>query len=91
MSEKSKTTYRDRCCNPFGKPNHKKTDSLRKPSNEMVKIFNIQSDEVLCSTCRKELTEKIQDNVYQNLKCKLNNWILLTQIYNALVIIYFHL
>lgn len=50
----SSVKFRDRCCNPFGKEIHLKTQSLRRVSGNLLsKYQHLKSDDLVCSSCRK--------------------------------------
>lgn len=49
-------SFQDRCCNPFEKPKHKKSGSLRRvTSTQMQVLQNLDKTSMLCVTCRQDI------------------------------------
>lgn len=53
-------TFRDRCCNPFGLTNHKKTKNLRKITEVIQKRWKLAIGVKICYPCRQKLNSKME-------------------------------
>ena len=67
----SNLQFRDRCCNPFKKPDHKRADSLRKVSVTIASHFTLDKNIMICSLCRKQIQAELNTTLTNEMQCKI--------------------